>query len=51
MKESYAKHAKRIKEMKAFGANRFANLPARRRKERAPSSLSKEVTPALTTDH
>lgn len=51
MKESYAKHAARIKEMKAFGAKRFANLPARRRKERVPSSLGKEVATASTTDH
>ncbi|EJT47050.1 hypothetical protein A1Q1_04293 [Trichosporon asahii var. asahii CBS 2479] len=51
MKESYAKHAARIKEMKAFGAKRFANLPARRRKERVPSSLGKEVATASNTDH
>lgn len=52
MKESYAKHAARIKEMKAFGAKRFANVPARRRrKERVPSSLGKEVSTESTTDH
>lgn len=53
MKQSYAKHAARIKEMKRFGTERFSKIPsARRRKERVSSSLAREVsTASSSTDH
>lgn len=45
MKQSYAKHAARIKEMKRFGTERFSKLPpAKRRKDRVASALAREVS-------